>query len=105
MNTKELLLKELKNINSNKYYIKISRNADYSLLFSKTSPTLKYITYITIISDYLTATVSSNDDASFSIYNKDSVFESESYHIEHVGLFREVYNAIKHLKCRGSLNE
>ena len=97
MEIKELLLKELKNINPSKHDIKISRNTDYSLLFSTTNPTLKCITYISVISDCLTATVSSNDGASFSIYNKDNVFESKSYHIDHEGLFKEVYNVIKHL--------
>lgn len=97
MNTKELLLKELNNINPSKHDIKISRNADYSHLFNTTSPSLKCVTYISIISDCVTATVSSNDGASFSIYNKDNVFESKSYCIDHEGLFKEVYNAIKHL--------
>lgn len=97
MNTKELLLRELSNINPNKHDIKISRNTDYSLLFSTTSQSLKCITYISIISDCLTATISSNDGASFSIYNKGDMFDSKSYHIDHEGLFKEVYNAIKHL--------
>lgn len=97
MNTKELLLKELKNISPNKCDIKISRNTDYSLLFSATSQSLKCITYISIISDCLTATISSNDGASFSVYNKGNVLDSKSYHIDHEGLFKEVYNAIKHL--------
>lgn len=97
METKELLLKELKNINPNKHDIKISRNTDYSLLFGTTSQSLKCITYISITSDCLTATISSNDGASFSIYNKDDVFESKRYHADHEGLFKEVYNAVKHL--------
>lgn len=97
MENKELLLKELKNINPSKYDIKISRNADYSLLFGTTNQLLKCVTYISIISDCLTATISSNDGASFSVYNKGSVLDSKSYHIDHEGLFKEVYNAIKHL--------
>lgn len=97
METKELLLKELKNINPNKCDIKISRNTDYSLLFSATKQTLKCVTYISIISDCLTATISSNDGASFSIYNKYNVFDSKSYCIDYEGLFKEVYNTIKHL--------
>lgn len=97
MNTKELLLKELNNINPNKCDIKISRNTDYSLLFSTTSQSLKCITYISIISSCLTATISSNDGASFSVYDKDNVLESKSYCIECEGLFKEVYDAIKHL--------
>lgn len=97
MEIKELLLKELKNINPIKCDIKISRNTDYSLLFSTTKQSLKCITYISIISDCITATISSNDGASFSIYNKDNVFDSKSYCIECEGLFKEVYNSIKHL--------
>lgn len=97
METKELLLKELNNINHSKCDIKISRNTDYSLLFSTTSPSLKCITYISVITDCLTATVSINDGASFSIHNKDNVPDYKCYYIDHEGLFKEVYNAIKHL--------
>lgn len=95
--TKELLLTELKNVNPNNCDIKISRNTDYSLLFSKTNPTLKCVIHISITSDYITATISSNDVSSFSIYDKDNAFESNSYSVKCEGLFKEVYNAIKHL--------
>ena len=97
METKELLLKELNNINHNKCEIKISRNTDYSFLFSKTSKSLKCVTYISIISDCLSATISSNDGASFSIYNKENVFEHKNYFVDCEGLFKDVYNVIKHL--------
>lgn len=95
--TKELLLRELSNINPSNCDIKISRNTDYSLLFSKINPTKKCVIHISIVGDRLTATISSNDGASFSIYNRDNVFESKRYHADCEGLFKEVYNAIKHL--------
>lgn len=97
MNSKELLLKELNNINPNKFDIKISRTPDYSLVEHSVDTPLRLLTYITVISGSFTTTISSNDHCSFSVYGSDNVFEHKSYVVEYVGLFKEVYSIIKPL--------
>lgn len=97
MNSKEILLKELDNVNPSKCDIKISRTPDYSLLFSTTSQALKCVTYISIVSGGFTTTISSNDHCSFSVYSSDNVVERKSYAVEYVGLFKEAYSIVKPL--------
>ena len=101
MNSKELLLKELNNINPSKFDIKISRTPDYSYVEHSVDTPLRLITYITVISGGFTATISSNDHCSFSVYGSENVFEHKTYAVEHVGLFKEIYSIIKPLLLIG----
>ena len=94
METKELLLKELKNINPSKCDIKISRTPDYSYVEHSVDTPLRLITYITILSGSFTSTISSNDHCSFSVYGSENVFEHKTYAVEYVGLFKEAYSII-----------
>ena len=76
MKSKELLLKELNNINPSKFDIKISRTPDYSYVEHSVDTPLRLITYITVISGRgFTATISSNDHCSFSVYGGENIFD------------------------------
>lgn len=97
MNSKELLLKELNNINPNKFDIKVSRTPDYSYVEHSVDTQLRLVTYITVISGGFTTAISSNDHCSFYVYSDDNVFEHKSYAVEYVGLFKEVYSIVKPL--------
>lgn len=101
MNSKELLLKELNNINPSKFDIKISRTPDYSYVEHSVDTPLQLLTYITVISGGFTATISSNDHCSFSVYGGENIFEHKSYAVEYVGLFKETYSIVKPLLLIG----
>lgn len=96
MENKELFLEKLSNINPNKYDIKISKDVDY-LQKPSVSEQVKTVTYISVISGDFSATISSGDTCSFSVYETTDIFESKGYSIQYEGLFKEAYSILKPL--------
>lgn len=101
-NTKELLLTKLNNINPYKYDIKISKDVDYLQKHCVRESIcdgnqVKTVTHISIISGDFSATISSVDTCSFSVYETTDIFESKGYFIQYEGLFKEAYSILKPL--------
>lgn len=94
MKTKELLFTTLENIDKLKISVIINRMLNYN----PDSPTkLTPVITISIASSCLTLSITDNDKCNFSITSIEDGFVIDFYDLECEGLFKEVYNAIKHL--------
>lgn len=94
MTTKELLFNALANIDKLKSSVIVNRMFNYDPnSLTKLTP----VTTISVVSSCLTLSVTDNDKCNFSITSIEDGFITDFYNLECEGLFKEVYNAIKHL--------
>lgn len=94
MTTKYLLFNALANIDKLKSSVIINRMLNYN----PDSPTkLTPVITISIVGSCLTLSVTDNDRCNFSITSIEDGFVTDFYNLEFEGLFKDVYNAIKHL--------
>lgn len=94
MKTEELLFTTLENIDKLKSSVIINRMLNYN----PDNPTkLTPVITMSITSSCLTLSITDNDKCNFSITSIEDGFVTDFYNLESEGLFKEVYNAIKHL--------
>ena len=95
MNSKELLFSKIKEVDKFNSTVNINRTS----IFDLNSPTkLSPVTSLSIVTNDFTLTVSSNNKCSFSVTNNTDIFKSEFHSLdEDENIFKEVYEAIKHL--------